>query len=291
MDIRVLKYFLMAAREENITKASQKLNVTQPTLSRQLMQLEEEMGVKLFARSNHSVSLTYAGMLFRRRAQDLVDLAQRAKDEVAINEDTVSGSLAIGCGELQAVRELAVILVEFQEIFPRAKFSLYSGCNEDIQEKLEEGTLDMGLFLEPFNSVNYEFVRMKTKEEWGVLLHREHALSKEDCIRPGDLVGTRVVTIHLNTPVHQTLVEWSGDFARDMDFCVNYNVLHNGVVVARERKGAVICLKSDAIYKDMVFRPFEPSLKFGSILAWHSGQLKGKVFQAFLQFLGKKMKE
>ena len=285
MDIRVLSYFLMVAREENITRAAQLLHVTQPTLSRQLMQLEEEMGVALLERKNHSVSLTYEGMLFRRRAQDMVDLARRAKDEVAVNEDTVGGNIAIGCGELQAVVELSKLLAAFQKQFPKVKFALYSGSNEDIQEKLEQGNLDLGLFLEPFNSSNYEFVRMKTREEWGVLLHREHPLAAQECICPGDLVGTKVVTIHVNTPVHQTLADWSGDYARDMDFCVNYNVLHNGVIVARERKGAVICLKSDAHYEDMIFRPFKPKLEFGSVLAWHNGKVNARAFQTFLQFI------
>ncbi len=288
MDIRVLKYFLMVAREENITRASQLLHITQPTLSRQLIQLEEEMGAKLFERNNHSVSLTYEGLLFRRRAQDLVDLAQRAKDEIAVNDETVSGSIAIGCGELQAVSELAQLLVEFQTQFPKVKFSLYSGSNEDIQEKMEQGNIDMGLFLEPFNISSYNFIRMKTREQWGVLLHREHPLVGAECVRPGDLVGTKVVTIHFNTPVHQTLVEWSGDYARDMDFCANYNVLHNGVIVARERKGAVICLKFDGCYEDMVFLPFEPKLEFGSMLAWRNGRVNAKAFNTFIQFLKQK---
>ena len=130
MDIRILSYFLMAAREENITKAAQLLHITQPTLSRQLMQLEEELGVKLFQRSNHSVYLTDEGMIFRRRAQELVNLAEKAQEELTQKEETLSGVIAIGCGEIRSVQEVAKLITGFQECCPLVKFELYSGDNE-----------------------------------------------------------------------------------------------------------------------------------------------------------------
>ena len=285
MDIRVLNYFLVVAREENITKAAQLLHITQPTLSRQLMQLEEELEVKLFQRSNHSVMLTDEGLLFRRRAQELVSLADRAKNEVAQNEDTLTGTISIGCKEMLSVRELAQMMVAFQEQFPRVKFEIYSGSNENIEEKLEQGTLDMGLFLEPFSAAKYDFIPMRTKEQWGALLYKELPLASQDAIRPGDLVGTLVVTVQHHTPTHLALVSWSGDFAKEMDFCANYNVLHNAVIVARERKGAVICLKLDSHYDDMKFLPLEPKLELGSVLAWKDRQTYSKTTKAFIQFL------
>lgn len=158
MDIRILSYFLMAAREENITKAAQLLHITQPTLSRQLMQLEEELGVKLFQRSNHSVYLTDEGMIFRRRAQELVNLAEKAQEELTQKEETLSGVIAIGCGEIRSVQEVAKLITGFQECCPLVKFELYSGDNEDIKERMEQGALDMGLLLEPVSIVKYDFI-------------------------------------------------------------------------------------------------------------------------------------
>ena len=268
MDIRVLEYFLMAAREENITKAAQLLHVTQPTLSRQLMQLEDELGVKLFERTNHSVLLTDEGFLFRRRAQDIVAMAEKAKSEVAQNEETLTGIISIGCNELRSVQELAKAMTAFQNRYPKVKFELYSGSNEEIQERIEQGSLDIGLFLEPFNLTKYTTLPMQTKERWGALIHQEAPLATQDTIHPGDLVGTLVMTIHINTPAHTELSQWSGDFAREMDFSANYNVLHNAVIIARERKGAVICLEQDCHYDDMKFLPLEPELSVGSALAW-----------------------
>ena len=285
MDIRVLSYFLMAAREENITRAAQLLHVPQPTLSRQLMQLEEELGVKLFQRSNHSVYLTDEGMVFRRRAQELVNLAEKAQEELTQKVETLSGIIAIGCGEMRGVQEVAKLITGFQERYPLVKFELYSGNNEDIKERMEQGTLDMGLLLEPVSIVKYDFIRMKTKEQWGVLIHKDAPLASQDVIRPGDLVGTQVVTVHLNTPVHHELVGWSGNFAKQMESCVNYNLLYNAVIAARERKGAAICVKLDCHYDDMKFLPLEPKLELSSVLAWKDQQAYSKATTAFIKYV------
>lgn len=285
MDIRVLEYFLMAAREENITRAAQLLHITQPTLSRQLMQLEEELGAKLFERTNHSVTLTDEGFLFRRRAQDIVAMAEKARQEITQTEETVSGIISIGCNELRSVRELARTMTAFQERFPKVKYELYSGSNEELRERLEQGSLDLGLFIEPVHLEKYVSLPMRTKERWGVLIHQDAPLASQDAIRPGDLVGTLVFTIHINTPEHGELAKWSGEFAKDMDFSANYNVLHNAVIVARERKGAVICLEQDCHYDEMKFLPFDPPLSVGSILAWKEGQTVSRATKAFLQFI------
>ena len=290
MDIRVLNYFLMVAREENVTRASRLLHITQPTLSRQLSRLEEELGVKLFRRSDHSIYLTDQGMLFRRRAQELVDLADKAKSELIQKEETLTGLVSVGCGETHSVKELAKILNGFQELHPQVKFELYSSNNEDIKAKIEQGNLDFGLLLEPVSITNYNFVRMKTKEQWGVLLHKDLHLASQEAIYPGDLVGTLVVTLHVNTPVHNELIGWSGDFAKEMDFSVTYNVLYNAVIVAREKKGAVICLKLDCHYDDMKFVPLEPKLELSSVLVWKEHQAYSKATTAFIEFIKEKYK-
>ncbi|WP_333649293.1 LysR family transcriptional regulator [Lacrimispora sp.] len=290
MDIRVLNYFLMVAREENVTRASRLLQITQPTLSRQLSRLEEELGVKLFRRSDHSIYLTDEGMLFRRRAQELVDLADKAKSELIQKEETLTGLVSVGCGETHSVKELAKIINGFQEMHPQVKFELYSSNNEDIKAKIEQGNLDLGLLLEPVSITNYNFVRMKTKEQWGVFLHKDLHLASKEAIFPGDLVGTLVVTLHVNTPVHNELIGWSGDFAKEMDFSVTYNVLYNAVIVAREKKGAVICLKLDCDYDDMKFVPLEPKLELSSVLVWKEHQAYSKATTAFIEFIKEKYK-
>ena len=145
MEIRVLSYFLMVAREENITKAAQLLHITQPTLSRQLMQLEEELGVRLFNRSNHRIILTEDGMLLKRKAQEMIFLADKTKREFMREENQLAGEISIGCGELGSVTCLAELIASFREIYPQVRYELYSGNVDNIKERMERGLLDIGL--------------------------------------------------------------------------------------------------------------------------------------------------
>lgn len=149
MELRVLRYFLMVAREENITKAAQLLHVTQPTLSRQLQQLEQELGVTLFRRGKYNISLTEDGMLLKRRAQELVALSDRTMQELTNREQDISGEISIGCGETRNMTLLAEQMTAFRQKYPLVQFSLYSATADDIKERMEAGLLDMGLLMEP----------------------------------------------------------------------------------------------------------------------------------------------
>ena len=169
MEIRVLKYFLMAAREENITKAATLLHLTQPTLSRQLMQLEEELGVELFRRSKHRIVLTEDGMLLRRRAEEIVALADKTKEDFLHRQDELAGIISIGSGELRSSQFLAHLISGFQKENPLVQFTFYSGNSDNIKERLERGLLDVGLLQEPVDIVKYSFIRTPVREQWGRL--------------------------------------------------------------------------------------------------------------------------
>ncbi|MDO4572382.1 MAG: LysR family transcriptional regulator, partial [Clostridia bacterium] len=169
MELRVLNYFLMAAREENITRAAQLLHVTQPTLSRQLMQLEEELGVTLFKRSSHRIVLTDEGMLLRRRAQEIVALAEKTRRDFQRPEEAVSGEISIGSGELSVMRFFAGLMCAFKKQHPLVRYELYSGNADSIKERMENGLLDLGLLLEPVDIGRYAFIRLPEREEWGVI--------------------------------------------------------------------------------------------------------------------------
>ncbi|MGP0689617.1 LysR family transcriptional regulator [Priestia aryabhattai] len=286
MDIRVLNYFLMVAREENITRSAQLLHITQPTLSRQLMQLEEELGVKLFQRSNHSIYLTSEGLLFRRRAQELVNLAEKAKSELSQTETILTGEITIGCGESQGMNELSEIITDFLEKHPFVKFELHSGNNNDIKEWLEQGTLDMGLLLEPVEIGKYNFVRMNQKDEWGVLVHKDSKFAMRDAIHPGDLVGIGLITV-MDDPIHNELTSWSGDYAKQMEPIVHYNLLSNAATMVRRNAGVAVCSKPNCHYDDLSFVPFSPKLLLGSVLAWKEHQTVSKANNAFINFIKK----
>lgn len=169
MEFRTLKYFLTVAREENITRAAALLHLTQPTLSRQLMQLEEELGVKLFRRSQHHIVLTEAGMLLRRRAQEIVELAEKTARELRPAEE-VTGRISIGSGDLRSMTYLAKLLAAFHRQHPRVQYEIYSGDSDGIKERIEQGLLDMGLLLEPVDTSRYQILRLPVRESWGVLV-------------------------------------------------------------------------------------------------------------------------
>lgn len=286
MELRILNYFLMVAREENITKAAQLLHVTQPTLSRQLMQLEEELGVKLFHRSNHSIVLTNEGMLLKRRAQEIVALADKAKKELIFDEDSLSGEIGIGCGELQSMGELSNILTGFREKHPLVTYNLYSGSSDGIKERLERGTLDLGLLLEPVDIGKYEFTRMRRKEEWGVLVPEESPLALKDHVHPEDLIGIPLL-ISSRNPILNELASWFGNYANQIEHVISYNLLYNSAIMVQKGAGVALCLKLDCKYDGLRFVPLSPKLELSSVLAWKEHQIFSQATTAFIQFANK----
>ncbi len=193
MELRVLRYFLVVAREENITRASQLLHITQPTLSRQLIQLEEELGVKLFKRSKYRIILTDEGMLLRRRAQELVDLADKTEREFQRHEEELSGEIAIGCGESNSMSFLSTQMAAFRKEHPLVSFNIYSATADDIKDRLENGILDIGLLAEPVEIGRYDFIRMPRQDVWGVLVRSDSALASLEHVTPRDLLGVPLI--------------------------------------------------------------------------------------------------
>ena len=173
MELRVLKYFLMTAREENITKAASLLHLTQPTLSRQLIQLEDELGVKLFHRSRHRIILTEDGMLLRRRAEEIITLAEKTKDDFRHKQEYLGGNISIGSGELRSSRFLSQLIADFQKENPLVTFTIYSGNADNIKERIERGLLDAGLLQEPVDITKYSFIHTQIWEQWGILVRED----------------------------------------------------------------------------------------------------------------------
>ena len=152
MDIRILRYFLIVAREQNFTKAAEQLNITQPTLSRQLAALEEELGTALFIRGSRSITLTEAGILLKRRALEIIDLEEKMLDEIKAREELIEGTITVGCGEFAAVETLAEICKVYKKKYPMVQIALYTATADSVYEMMNQGLVDIGLFLEPVNT-------------------------------------------------------------------------------------------------------------------------------------------
>lgn len=269
MELRVMQYFLAVAREENITKAAALLHITQPTLSRQLIQLEEELGVKLFRRGKHNVLLTEEGMLFRRRAQEIVDLAEKAEKELKHGEETVSGEISIGCGETRNMKFLSEIIASFQKKYPDVSFHIYTAVADDVKERLENGLLDLGLLLEPVEISRYQYVRMPLKEKWQALMRRDCRLAEKQKITPKDLEGVPLIVARRQS-VRNEIENWFGCDREKLRIVSTCNLSHHNqsIMVESGIGVALLVIAFSGNQDTLCLRPLEPEMESGCVLVW-----------------------
>ncbi len=284
MDIQVLSNFLVVAREENITRAAELVHLTQSTLSRQMMNLETELGVQLFERQKYSVILTEEGLMFRRRAQEIVSLSEMAKDELVQAGEEIKGEISIGCNESQSMASLAEKIVAFREKHPLTTFNIRSGNNSDVKDWLERGIVDIGLLGEPVDVTKYSYVRMPEKDQWGVLMAENNPLAEKATLKAKDLAGVPMITIR-DEVIHSELTSWSGKYASRMIPIVHYNLLSNAASLIADDQSVAVCARPSCEFSGLQFRPFEPTLELGSLLAWKEQQAFSKATAAFLDFL------
>ena len=284
MELRVLRYFLAVAREENITKAAALLHVTQPTLSRQLMQLEDELGVQLFRRSQYRVILTEDGMLLRRRAQEIVELADKAERELQHHETELTGEVAIGCGESVAMTFLSEHIRAFRALHPQVQFRIYSAIADDLKERIEKGLLDMGLLTEPVDIGRYAFLRTPQKDRWGVLLPNDHPLAQQPAVTPDDLLGIPLLLSGRET-IRSELASWFGDAYEKIEIAATFNLVLNAANMVKNGIGAALCFDLGNLSDEVSFVPLSPTLETGTVLAWKKDQTDSPAAEQFLRFI------
>ena len=221
MELRTLRYFLTTADEGNITRAAHILHVTQPTLSRQLMELERELGTVLIVRGKKGVTLTDDGMLFRQRAEEIVELADRAEKTFVERENTVSGIVSIGATEAVGSRLLARIMKKFSDKYPLIQFHLYNEMADNIKERMDKGLVDVGLLLEPVDTTKYDFVRLSQKETWGVLMRKDHPLSQRESVTPQEMAKYPLI-LPLRENVRADIINWLGKEERELKIPLGY---------------------------------------------------------------------
>lgn len=287
MELRTLKYFLIVAREENITKAANLLHLTQPTLSRQLMQLEDELGTKLFQRGQHSIILTEDGLRLKRRAQEMVALAEKTKAEFSHKGEGVTGEIAIGCGETQNMSFLSENICRFRKRNPLVSFQIYSATADDIKERIEQGLLDIGLLMEPVDISRYDFLRMEKKERWGVFVSKDSLLYEKEAVSVDDLNGIPLL-IPGRPSVQHELSAWFGENFERIEVAATYNLIINAVNMVRYHVGTALCFDLDLRYDDLKFIPLTPFLETGAVLVWKKNQIFSPAVHTFLDFLRNK---
>lgn len=284
MELRVLKYFLAVAREENITRAAALLHLTQPTLSRQLMQLEEELGVQLFHRSRYHIVLTDEGMLLRRRAQELVDLAEKTEREFACRETELMGEISIGAGETRSMSFLSRAMVSFRTLYPKVTFRIFSANADDVKERLDMGILDMGLLTEPVDVGKYAFCRMREKDLWGVLVRTDSPLAAMEAVTPQDLEEVPLL-ISGREIVQRELASWFGERWEKLQIAATFNLVLNAANMVRCGVGTALCFDLNTAFDDLRFLPLSPRMETGTVLVWKKDQILTPAVEAFHQHI------
>lgn len=289
MELRVLNYFLTIAREENFTRAARQLHVTQPTLSRQIADLEQELGVKLFVRSNHNIILTEDGMILKRRAQEILSLADKTKRDFLQKDEALSGTISIGSGEFRSTEYLAKIIAGFRRKYPNVTYEIYSGNANNIRDYIERGHLDIGLMSEPIDMRKYNFVNMPIKEQWGLFAPVDSPLSEKESISPEDLKGMSIVTA--TGDFNQSRIgKWLGDYREQVEIAATANLPYNEAVLVKENIGVMLSINLNCTYENLYFIPLRPALEVSTALAWKKEQIFSSTTSAFIDFASQYLK-
>ena len=292
MDIRVLKYFLAVAREQSYSLAAERLFLSQPTLSRQIKDLEEELGKTLFIRSNKGVALTEEGMILRKRAEEIVELLDKTEQEVRHSNDVVSGKVYIGAGETYAIKLIAYTAQRLQETYPDISYSLYSGDGTDVLERLDKGLIDFGIVFQEVDTSRYEHIEIPLKDRFGVLMRRDCALADRESISLSDLKDLPLIVPR--QPNHNMMfAEILGLEENDVNIAAEYNLVYNGSVMASEGMGYCLCFDRliNTEGSNMCFKPLKPELEVGCSFVWKRYSVFTKAAEMFLLQFQKDIEE
>lgn len=274
MEIRVLRYFLTVVREESITKASEVLHITQPTLSRQLSQMEEEIGVKLFERGSRKIKLTNEGILLRRRAEEILQLVDKTERELVEQDEQVEGKISIGCGETASVQLLPKLFDYFRKKYPRVTFDIFTATADLVKEQMDKGLLDVGLLLEPVDMEKYDFVRLNVREKWVVLMRSDDPLSRKESVTAKDLSELPLI-LPRRMNVQSELASWFGSYYEKLNVVFTSNLNTNGAIMVSDGLAYSLVIEGAMSFWDkskVTYKPLSPALTSTSVLAWKRGQ-------------------
>lgn len=286
MEIRVLRYFLETAREGNMTRAAERLFISQPTMSKQLKELENELGAKLFIRSNYSIRLTEAGMLLRDRAEDILSLVDKTKAEFKSLEETNSGDIFVGAPESEAMSLFAEAVHTLQKNYPRIRCNIYSGNLSDVCERLDKGLLDFAIVMSYVDLSKYNYLELPMKDTWGILMRKDDPLAGKSSFAASDL--DKLPLICSRQWIDQESPRWLGAAAKDMNIVATYNLVFNGSVMVRAGMGYAVVLDklvNTGEESDLTFIPLSGVPQAEMYMIWRKYQTFTPIAYLLLQEL------
>ena len=293
MELRVLKYFLAVAREQNITNASEILHITQPTLSRQLKELEDELGIQLLIRGNKSVSLTEDGMLFRKRAEEIVELADKTIIDMNHAKEDITGDIYIGSGETNGARIVISIMKELNNKYPNIRFHINSGDKQDILEKLDKGLIDFGIFLDPIDKSKYNYLKIPASDTFGILARKDSILADKKYVTNKDLIDKPLI-ISRQTNEDSGIMRWLNTTPDKLNIVATYNLAFNASLMVDEGLGYALTLDkiiNTSGNSNLCFIPLKPDIKVEMFILWKKYQMFNKAGDKFLEDLENKLNE
>ena len=291
MEIRVLRYFMAIAREGSITNAANFLHVTQPTLSRQIRDLEDELGQKLFIRGSHNMTLTAEGMILRKRAEEILSMVDKTEAEFNSMESTVSGDIYIGGGETDAIKLVAKIAKDLRTSYPGIHYHLYSGNSDDVAERLDKGLLDFGILIQPADISKYDYINIPAKDTWGVIMRRDSPLASKEAIRKEDLLNVPLLCSRQAVSKdrrNNEFTDWFGEDFERLDIVTTFNLVYNAAIMVEAGLGYAVTIDKIANTTEsssLCFRPLEPRLYSGLNIIWKKYQVFSSPAELFLNKL------
>ena len=291
MEIRVLRYFLETAREGNMTRAAERLFISQPTMSKQLKELENELGTKLFIRSNYSIKLTEAGMLLRDRAEDILSLVDKTEAEFKSLEEANSGDIFVGAPESEAMSLFAEAVCSLQKKHSRIRCNIYSGNLTDVCERLDKGLLDFAIVMSYVDLSKYNYLELPVKDTWGVLMRKDDPLAAKDHFEVSDLSGLPLICSR--QWVDQESPRWLGSAAKEMNIVATYNLVYNGSIMVRAGMGYAVVLDklvNTSDESDLIFKPLSEAPQSDIYVIWRKYQTFTPIAELLVQELRSRLR-
>ncbi len=289
MEFRVLRYFLTVAREGSITGAAYSLHLTQPTLSRQLQELEKELGQKLLIRGKSKITLTPEGMILKKRAEEIVEMVEKTEAEFKSINEIISGDIYIGCGETEAMKYISQIMKELQDECPAVKFHIYSGNAEDVTEKLDKGLLDFGILIQPIDLSKYDNITIPHKDVWGVIMRNDSPLVEKQVITIDDIKDRPLIASRQMSRKYSAasgFLDWFGDAFEELNIVATYNLVYNAAMMVQAGIGYAVTLDKlvdTTNNANLCFRPLSPKLESGLDIVWKKYQVFSPAAKIFLE--------
>lgn len=270
MELRVLRYFLEVAKEQSFTKAAKQLHITQPTLSRQLAELEKELGTTLFNRNGHGITLTEDGLLLKRRALEMVDLEDKLRDDFKGDQELVEGSVTIGCGEFSAIERFAEVCKSYREKYPKVQIAIHTATADIVHELMDKGLVDIGIFLEPTDTEGLDYIRLENTDYWVVSMRPDDELSQKEYITKEDLLDKPLIfPERLN--IQSELINWFGGDYKDINVAYTSNLGTNAGILASRGLGYPLSVEGACKYWRgdlLIQKRLYPEIKSSTVIAW-----------------------